>query len=206
MQTTAKNILIATGNEGKLIEFKDLLSDSPFVVHSLKEFPNVEEVAETGETFAENAAIKARAYAKQTKVLTIADDSGLEVVALGNAPGVFSARYGGEGLKNEQRIEKLLSELEKTNDLHRKARFVCVVAIANSDGEILFRANGACEGTIAVKPRGYNGFGYDSIFIPNGFNETFGELSPQIKRKISHRALAMREIQMFFNNYLRETT
>lgn len=206
MQTTAKNILIATGNEGKLIEFKDLLSDSPFVLHNLKEFSNVKEVPETGETFAENAAIKAREYAKQTKMLTIADDSGLEVVALGNAPGVFSARYGGDGLKNEHRIEKLLSELENTNDLHRKARFVCVIAIANSDGEILFQANGACEGTIADKPIGYNGFGYDSIFIPNGFSETFGELSPQIKRKISHRALAMREIQMFFNDYLRETT
>lgn len=196
-------MLIATTNTGKMREFAELLIDLPINLRDLNEFADLPAVAETGATFAENAGLKAAAGARATNLRTLADDSGLEVAALNSRPGVLSARYGGESLSDAERCEKLLSELDKTNDSERRARFVCVIACADERGVIEFVATGACSGTIARKPLGTNGFGYDAIFIPTGFEQTFGELSRETKAKISHRARAARETKRFLQRFFK---
>jgi XTP/dITP diphosphohydrolase len=198
-------ILIATSNTGKVHEFVDLLQDLQIKLRSLKDFPTVVGVAETAATFAENAALKACGYALQTGLWTLADDSGLEVDALGGAPGVFSARYGGRRLSDREKCEKLLVELEKNENKSRRAQFVCVIAFSNPNGKILRAANGVCSGTIAVKPSGTRGFGFDSIFIPDNFNRTFAELPTEIKHEISHRGRAAREISRFLQDFLKKS-
>lgn len=195
-------ILVATNNQGKIREFAELLKHLPICWRGLDEFPNVTEVAETGATFAENAALKAVGYAAQTGLPTIADDSGLEVAALGGAPGVFSARFGGTWLSDAERAEKLLVELEKAADKKKIARFICVIVFADKNGKIYHTASGICNGQIAPNLSGSNGFGYDPIFIPSGFEQTFGELPAEIKRKISHRARAVDEITRFLQHFL----
>lgn len=197
-----REIVLATGNIGKQREFVELLEDLPIHILSLNDFPHVGEVEETGETFAENAELKAVTYAKETGKLCLADDSGLEVEALGNAPGVFSARYAGENASNEERISKLLTELKAVKDAERRAGFVCVIVLASEKGEILYRAKGICPGKIGFEPRGEKGFGYDPIFIPTGFDETFGELSSEIKHQISHRARATKQIKGFLCGFI----
>lgn len=194
-------ILIATKNKGKIKELKGLLKNSPITLRSLGEFPDIIEVEETGETFAENAILKAKSYALQTGLWALADDSGLEVEALGGKPGVLSARFAGEGEKSsdEKNIIKLLEELAKTKNVGRFARFFCAMAISDENGDIKFLAEGICNGKIAVSPSGTNGFGYDPIFVPEGFEQTFGELSDEIKQKISHRARALEKIIAFLN-------
>jgi len=183
-------LLIATHNRGKLAEFRALLKELPLELLDLNSFPAILPVAETGSTFTENALLKATAYAVQAGEITLADDSGLEVHALGGAPGVLSARYAGAGASDFDRTEKLLREVLKTGDADRSARFVSVVAIADASGRILNISTGVCNGTISLTPRGKNGFGYDPIFIPQGFDRTFGELSTEVKNGISHRARA----------------
>ena len=195
-------LLIATNNSGKIQELSRLLADLPFELKGLRDFEGVGDVEETGTTFEENAILKAREYALNTKMWAVADDSGLEVDGLGGAPGVYSARYAGEGASNEQRIEKLLQEIEKTQDKNRLARFICVMTISDEKGEIKFTAEGKCEGRIALNPVGNNGFGYDPVFIPNGFEQTFGELSDEIKAKISHRALASAKIIRYLRDFI----
>jgi len=185
-------VLIATLNSGKLLELRELLRDLPFTLRDLNSFPLIEPVEETGATFVENASLKARSYAQQTRLITLADDSGLEVSCLDGAPGLRSARYGGEGASDEKRMNKLLAELSKRSSTDRTARFVSAVAIANTAGLILNISRGVCEGRIATVPRGPNGFGYDPIFIPNGYDQTFGELSAEVKSQISHRARALK--------------
>lgn len=187
-------ILVATGNAGKIKELKRLLGELPIRLRGLDEFPNIIEAEETGATFAENAALKARFYALAANSWTLADDSGLEVAALGGAPGIFSARYGGAGASDAEKIAKLLDELNKTNAGDRAARFVCAIAVCSPNGAVAFAAEGECRGSIAVRAAGANGFGYDPIFIPAGFAETFGELSAAVKEKISHRARAFEKI------------
>lgn len=199
MDATLKEILIATKNVGKIKELEKLLDNSPLILRSLNEFPQISDVDEIGETFAENAILKAREYAEKTNLWALADDSGLEVAALNNAPGVFSARYAGENSSNEQKIAKLLEEMKKKSD--RRARFVCAMAISDETGKIRFLAEGICNGKIAVTSKGTNGFGYDPIFIPEGFNQTFGELSGDIKQKISHRAQAIGKIIRFLHDF-----
>ncbi len=194
-------LLIATKNVGKIRELKNLLQDIPLRLRSLDEFANIVEAKETGADFAENAVLKAQSYALQTNLWTLADDSGLEVEALGGAPGAFSARYGGKNADDGEKISKLLEELRETKDKTRQARFVCVIAIADEKGEIKFLAEGACSGKIAEITSGSNGFGYDPIFIPEGFNKTFGELSGEIKREISHRARALKKIIAFLRDF-----
>ncbi|MEP6922845.1 MAG: RdgB/HAM1 family non-canonical purine NTP pyrophosphatase [Pyrinomonadaceae bacterium] len=195
-------ILVATTNKGKIREFEDLLCGFGLRFRGLSEFPHITEVAENGQTFAENAALKACGYARQTGLPTLADDSGLEVAALNNAPGIFSARFGGIGLSDAQRVEKLLADLENIGLEERQARFVCVIALANENGEIYYSATGICNGRIAANPLGTNGFGYDPIFVPDGYENTFGELQPSIKHKISHRAHAVNEIIRFLQDFL----
>ncbi len=131
----------------------------------------------------------------------MADDSGLEVEALDGAPGVFSSRYAGENATDEERIAKLLHELNKTQNNKRRAKFICAMAISNENGKIKFLANGVCNGRIALTSSGTNGFGYDPIFIPDGFEYTFGELSKEIKQKISHRARATIKIIRFLRSF-----
>ncbi len=194
-------ILIATKNSNKTKELKELLSNSNVLLKDLNEIPNISEVLETGKTFTENAVLKAQSYALQTKMWSLADDSGLEVEALNGAPGVFSARYAGESATDEERIDKLLREIDETFDDQRRARFVCAIAVSDAQGEIKFIAEGICNGIISVKSIGTNGFGYDPIFIPDGFTQTFGELSGEIKQKISHRARAIAKIIRYLGGF-----
>lgn len=192
------NLLIATGNRGKIRELKKLLENEPLGLKTLNDFQGIHEVVETGGTFAENALLKAKGYARQTNCWALADDSGLEVEALGNAPGVFSARYAGAGSGDEENLAKLLKELEKIPNAERSARFVCVIAIADDRGEVRFVAEGVCPGTIAPEPRGAGGFGYDPVFVPENYKQTFAELPNSVKQKISHRAEALRKTIGFF--------
>jgi XTP/dITP diphosphohydrolase len=193
-------LLVATNNAGKVRELASALSGLPLRLRLLNEFADVPEAEETGETFAENAALKARHYSAHTRLLTLSDDSGLVVDALGGVPGVYSARYAGKSATYAQRIQKLLEEIEAAGDRERSARFVCVIAVAEpSTGELL-TFEGRCEGRISREPRGAGGFGYDPVFIPEGHTQTFGELPEDIKRTISHRALAVEAA----SRYLRE--
>lgn len=196
------DILIATKNSGKVRELNGFLVDVPLQLRSLDEFSNVAEIEETGTTFTENAVLKAKGYALQTGLWALADDSGLEVAALDGAPGVFSARYAGKNSTDAEKINKLLEELNKMRDKKRRARFVCAMAISDDKGEIKFLGEGICDGTIALTPCGVYGFGYDPIFIPEGYGQTFGELSGEIKDKISHRAQAIEKIIRFFHNFM----
>ena len=194
-------LLIATNNQGKVAELRDLLAGSTFELVSLQEFPKVGEVEETGLTFGDNARRKATGYARPTGLLSLADDSGLEVDALGGRPGVLSARYGGENTTFAEKMSMLLGEVRETGSLDRTARFVCSIAIADATGEILFSADGACEGKLAESPRGSGGFGYDPLFIPDGFDQTFGELDAAIKQTISHRSRAFQQIIPFLRHF-----
>jgi XTP/dITP diphosphohydrolase len=193
-------LLIATWNPGKFREFRQMLSDLPFAFVSLAEVPGTKPVLETGGTFVENASLKATQYAGQSGLLTLADDSGLEVDALEGAPGVWSARYGGEGASDRERIEMLIAALKSVAPPYRSARFVSVIVLASSVGRVLNTSVGKCEGQIATEPRGTGGFGYDSIFIPAGWDKTFAELRAEIKNRISHRSAALRNTRKFLKN------
>ena len=194
-------ILLATRNPGKIRELEGILAGLPYGVIGLQLFPQTTDIEETGTTFAENARLKASGYARQCGLHTLADDSGLEVVALGGRPGVFSARYAGEAAGYNLKIQRLLEEIAKSISAERRARFVSHLAFANERGEILFEAEGVCEGSIANSPRGSNGFGYDPIFIPDGYAETFGELTDEVKSSISHRARAIAKIMRYLRDF-----
>jgi XTP/dITP diphosphohydrolase len=196
-------LLIATRNPGKVREVESLLGAYPLRLRSLVGFPATRDVEETGATFAENAAIKALGYAAQTRCWTLADDSGLEVDALGGAPGVYSARYGGAGLSDAARIERLLDALSSTSDTERRARFISVIAIADTQGNLVELFTGSCEGRIAHAPRGSGGFGYDPVFVPEGYEKSFGELPSEIKQSISHRARALKAALPFLLEHFR---
>ncbi len=186
-------LLIATYNRGKLAEYAELLREVPVELVSLADLGIELEVAETGATFAENALLKARAFCDATGLVTVADDSGLEVDALQGAPGVYSARYAGPGASDEDRYRKLLEELEDIPRSERTARFRCVIAIAWPDGRRAL-TEGAIEGEIACAPRGEHGFGYDPVFYLPDRGCTMAELPPEIKNQISHRAVAARAL------------
>jgi len=189
-----KTLLIATNNPGKILEFRSFLADLPVELLSLSDITNITEVEETGSTFEENARSKAAGYAVQAHRVALADDSGLEVAALAGRPGVHSARYGGADKSFEQKMTMLLDELEQVGDERRMARFVCAMSVADERGNILCTTRGTCSGRIALQPRGNNGFGYDPIFVPDGYEETFGQLTDAVKAKISHRAQAFDRI------------
>lgn len=183
------DLLLATKNAGKTRELSELLRGVPLRVRDLSEFPDAGTAQESGETFEENASIKARFYGGLSGLLTLADDSGLEVDALGGAPGVRSARYAGESATDCERVSLLLRELEGV--VKRAARFVCVVALFDPRSESLTLFRASCPGEIAPTARGTNGFGYDPIFLPSGFTQTFAQLPPEVKQRISHRAQAV---------------
>lgn len=196
---THSQLLIATNNAGKMRELNALLENLPLRLRQLSEFPHVVEVEETGKTFAENALLKARLYSRQTNLWTLADDSGLEVDALGGAPGVLSARYAGADATDEERNARLLSELEGTDDAQRTARFVCAIALCDPATGATEIFSGTCEGRISHQPRGRRGFGYDPLFVPHGHTQTFGELSEASKQQISHRARALSAVRLYLN-------
>ncbi|MCP6762542.1 MAG: RdgB/HAM1 family non-canonical purine NTP pyrophosphatase [Fischerella sp. CENA71] len=177
-----KLLVVATGNPGKLREMQAYLSNSGW---ELKLKPEELEIEETGETFAENACLKASQVAKVTGNWAIADDSGLEVDVLNGVPGVYSARYG---KTDAERIARLLRELG--DEVQRQAQFVCSVAIARPDGAIALQSEGICRGEILYSPSGDGGFGYDPIFYVPQMQKTFAEMTPEMKRSISHRGKA----------------
>lgn len=179
-------LLLATNNEGKAREYRSLLEGVPFELVTPAEVGISTEVAEVGKSFEENARLKATTLAAESGLLSLADDSGLEVEALGGEPGTLSARYAGEGASDEDRVSFLLTKLEGVPQERRTARFRCVIAIATPEGDVEF-CSGECDGVIAFAPRGEGGFGYDPIFYLPEMGKTMAELSPETKNRISHR-------------------
>jgi XTP/dITP diphosphohydrolase len=188
-------LIVATRNAHKTREIEQIFG-SRLAVRDLTAHPEISEITESGTSFEENAKLKAIAVSRRLPGLVIADDSGLEVDALGGAPGIQSARYAGANASDTERIAMLLSRVVNTGAKsdQRRARFRCVLAVAR-DGHVLAAFEGVVDGKIAERPRGSHGFGYDPIFIPDGFEETFAELPEEVKNNISHRAEAVRKLQ-----------
>jgi XTP/dITP diphosphohydrolase len=198
-------LLVATNNPGKVREYQALLKGLPLTLtYPVQEGLDIE-VEETGSTFAQNARLKATAYARTSGLLTLADDSGLEVDALGGEPGTRSARYAGQGASDEDRYRLLLSKLEGVPWQQRTARFRCVIAVARPQGEVR-TAQGTCEGVIAFEPRGEHGFGYDPVFYMPEHGQTMAELEPEVKNRISHRARAAEGARRILQKLLGTTT
>ena len=189
------DLLLATRNAHKTEEIQRILGPQ-FNMTDLAAHPEIPHIAESGTTFQENAIIKAVAVSKRIPGLVIADDSGLEVEALGGAPGIHSARYAGRNATDQEKTDKLLDELARIGAAKnaRRARFRCVLALA-CKGKVLGVFEGIIEGQIADRPRGSYGFGYDPIFMPEGFRQTFGELAPAEKNQLSHRARALEKLR-----------
>ncbi len=185
-------MVLASGNKGKLAEFQRLLEGLDIQVHSLKEYPEIGEIVEDGDSFQENALIKARAVCKATGLLAMADDSGLAVDALNGAPGIYSARFAGEQRSDADNNAKVLQLLEDVDDANRTARFFCVIAIVLPDDRE-FTVEGTCEGVILRELQGEGGFGYDPLFYVEEMEKTFAELSMEEKNRISHRGHANRK-------------
>ena len=192
-----KSLLIATNNKGKLLEIKKLLPHH-ITFYSPKDF-NLIEPIENEKTFEGNAIIKARYCAEKSKLISLSDDSGIEIATLNGDPGIYSARWAGKKKDFKLAIKKVYSKLKKKKKLNKKnkARFYCSLAIAFPNGEYK-TFSGTVNGKISKEPKGHNGFGYDPIFIPNGHKETFGEISPNLKDKISHRYKAFNKIKRYF--------
>ena len=201
MSTNLPRLLVATGNQGKLREYRELLKGIPFELVSLQHVGIDQEVEETGLTFRENARIKAQSYASMSGLPTLADDSGLSVDALGGDPGVKSARYGGDACNSDpDRVQLLLSNLRDVPWARRTARFRCVICMslpaadraAGEQGRRLLYAEGAVAGMIQYEPEGEEGFGYDPVFFLPSYNRTVAQLSLEEKNRISHRGDAAR--------------
>jgi XTP/dITP diphosphohydrolase len=188
-----RDLLVATTNRGKLREYEQLLAGASFRARSVSDLETApREPAEDAESFAENAIAKATGYARETGLLTVADDSGLEVAALGGAPGVRTKRYFGDDIDDAERNRRLLERLRDVAD--RRARFVCVIALAWPDGRVE-TFEGVCPGRIALRPAGTHGFGYDPIFVPEGHERAMAELPSEEKNRISHRGRAAAKLR-----------
>ncbi len=188
-----KKVLIATKNEGKVKEYRELFAPYNVEVVSLNDYDDIPDIEETGETFAENAMIKAKTVSDLLKVDTIADDSGLVVPVLGGEPGIMSARYAGENATDQENIDKLLFNMECYFIMNAPAQFICAISICKYQDEMI-TVEGRCDGSIISEPVGENGFGYDSVFFSNEYNKTFAQISNEEKNKISHRAKAFNEM------------
>ena len=186
-------LLLATNNQAKVREYKSLLHDLPYELATLAEQSINISVSEVGESLEENARLKATALAAKSQLTALADDSGLEVDALGGEPGRLSARYAGEGASDRDRINYLLTRLEGVPEEKRSARFRCVIAIATPDGKVEF-CSGECRGFITLTPRGEHGFGYDPIFYLPELGKTMAELPLELKNQVSHRGRAARQV------------
>jgi len=194
-------LLLATHNQNKKSELKQLLKDMNIDILTRDEIEELPEIVEDGQSFAENAVKKARQSALLSFYTCLADDSGLVVDALDGRPGVYSARFAGEEADDGKNNEKLLQMMQEIPDEQRTARFICVIAISSPAGEVQ-TVKGICEGRIARKPSGDGGFGYDSLFIPEGYDQSFAELSAEIKNSISHRGRALQKCQPLIEHLL----
>lgn len=192
---TMKKVIIATKNKGKAKEFKAFFAPYKIEAVSLLDLEEeVPDIEETGESFVENAALKAEEISSRFQQPVLADDSGLIIDSLEGRPGIYSARYAGEPTNDRANIDKVLEEMKQIPLEERSARFVCVLAIARPDEETIF-VTGYCEGHIKTEQCGENGFGYDPIFIPKGYTETMAQLDPSEKNQISHRKQAMKQLE-----------
>ncbi len=201
MKTNMNQVLIATKNKGKVAEFQALFKRYGMETISLLDLPDdIEDVEETGETFEENARLKAEQISSILNAPVLADDSGLMIDALDGRPGVFSARYAGLAKNDQDNNNKVLQELKDVPMEKRTARFICVLAVARP-GEETFFVTGSCEGNIAFSELGSNGFGYDPIFIPEGYSKTLAEISAEKKNQISHRSRAIGELDEWLKKY-----
>ena len=189
-------IVLATTNKKKVEEIKRIFSGLKIKFLPLDSFPDCPEIIEDGKTFRANAVKKAVAIAKNTGFPAMADDSGLEVKALGGAPGVFSARFAGEAADDQKNVTKLLREMKQLKDEAREARFVCCIAFALPEGEHK-TFTGYVSGKIGNKKKGFNGFGYDPVFYPSGYDRTFAEMTGAEKDLLSHRGRALRRFYEF---------
>lgn len=189
-------LLVASGNTGKVREYAELLNGLPYTIVGLRDLGlHTRTVDEPYDTFEDNALHKARSYAIASGMLTLADDSGLMVDALDGRPGVLTARYAGDGASDRDRYMKLLTELAGVPESGRGARFICVIALAQPSGSAE-HVRGECDGRIAIAPgEGVYGFGFDPVFIPDGYDVTFDQIPPEVKNRISHRGRAMQLIQ-----------
>lgn len=195
-------ILAATSNKHKITEFQEMLTGNglDIKISSMAEIRDFPELIENGETFEANSAMKAEQASDFAQITAFADDSGLAVDALGGAPGIYSARYAGENASDADRIAKLLKEMEGVSD--RTARFVCVISIAHC-GKLIASFRGEVVGKIAQAPAGACGFGYDPVFVPEGYDRTFAELGAEVKDKISHRARAFEQAVAFIQKNIK---
>jgi len=201
MAMKSKELVVATTNKGKLREIKKLLRNLHFTITSLADYPDAPEIVEDGKTFSQNALKKAATIALYTRKLTLGEDSGLEVKALGNQPGIYSARYSEPNATDRKNNLKLLRSLRAIPLKRRQARYRCSAALV--DGKrIIDVVDGQCSGLITYRSKGKNGFGYDPLFFLPRYNKTFGELDPSIKAKISHRARAFAKIRKTLQDYL----
>lgn len=194
-----RKIVIASRNQKKARELQEILAGLPYEVVTLDEYPDCPEVIEDGETFEANSEKKAREVNEFVGEWSLADDSGLVVDALGGEPGVYSARYGG-CKTDEDRNRHLLEKLNPFPPDRRQARFVCCATLYG-DGNRLCQVTGSCEGTVLTVPRGYNGFGYDPLFLPEGYERSMAELTAVEKHAISHRGKALRQIRKFIQEF-----
>ncbi len=192
-------LLLATNNKAKVREYRILLEGIPYEMVTPAELGTTLDVDESGKTFEENASLKAKAYASISDLIALADDSGLEVDALGGEPGVLSARYAGEGASDRERIEYLLSKLVDVPWEQRGARFRCVIAIAAPNADVTL-CQGECPGFIALEPRGVGGFGYDPVFYLPELGKTMAQLSVEQKNEVSHRGKAARAARSILIN------
>ena len=196
-----KEVIIATKNPGKAREFEHIFAPRGIKVQTLLDFPEIPDIEETGQTFEENAILKAETISKALNKMVIGDDSGLMIDALEGRPGIYSARYAGEQKNDQDNIDKVLSELSGVRDGNRTARFYCALAIAipNSKTQTVF---GTCEGRILEERRGTNGFGYDPIFNVPEKSLAMAELTSDEKNKISHRANALKKLDVILDSIL----
>ncbi|WP_045523474.1 XTP/dITP diphosphatase [Neobacillus niacini] len=189
-----KEVIIATKNPGKAREFEQIFAPRRIAVRTLLDYPEIEDVEETGKSFEENATLKAEAVSQQLNKMVIGDDSGLIVDALEGRPGIYSARYAGEPKNDQNNLEKVLDELQDVSEENRTARFYCALAVALPGKETITVA-GTCEGRILAEPTGTNGFGYDPVFYVPEKGCAMAELSSDEKNKISHRANALKKLE-----------
>ncbi|MEE9224824.1 MAG: XTP/dITP diphosphatase [Bacteroidota bacterium] len=195
-------LVLATRNSNKAREIKEILKRTDVQIQTVNDFPYIGEIREEGATFEENALLKARTVFEKTKFPALADDSGFEVFYLNMRPGIFSARYSGANHSDESNNRKILEELQGVPDRRRRARFRCVMAFVAHGVERV--VEGSCSGKIVVEPRGSNGFGYDPLFLPMGYTQTFAELAPDVKNTISHRARALEQILPILRDYFQK--
>ena len=199
-----RELLVATRNKKKLEEIRDLLKDMEFRITSLDDYPDMPEIVEDGDSFQANAIKKAATIAIYTKKLTMGEDSGLEVEALNNQPGIYSARFSGPQATDPKNNAKLLRLLKEVPMKNRQARYRCFVALVDGNGgRSIELVSGSCSGLIGVKQQGRNGFGYDPLFVIPKYGKTFGELPASVKAKISHRSRALKKFKKIIKKYSR---